>query len=40
VADVEDLGKQDNSPVLEGKRMIIFISPRKTMVKKDAETSE
>ncbi len=29
VNDLEDYGKADNMPVLEGKRMIIMISPKK-----------
>ena len=34
--DLEDLGKVEQMPVLEGKRMIIMITPLKTQPKKDA----
>lgn len=32
--DLEEYGKVEQMPVLEGKRMIIFIAPKKTPVKK------
>lgn len=35
--DLEDFGKVEQMPVLEGKRMIIFIAPKKTPVPKKAE---
>ena len=35
--DLEDLGKVEQMPVLEGKRMILMISPLKTPPKKDKE---
>ncbi len=34
--DLEDYGKVEQMPVLEGKRMIIFIAPKKVPVKKEA----
>ncbi|MBP5646030.1 MAG: translation initiation factor IF-3 [Bacteroidaceae bacterium] len=34
VKDLEDYGKQEQAPVLEGKRMTIFISPKKGVQKK------
>ena len=34
VKDLEDYGKQEQAPVLEGKRMTIFISPKKGIQKK------
>ena len=34
VADLEEYGKQEQAPVLEGKRMTIFISPKKGIQKK------
>ncbi|MBR6370023.1 MAG: translation initiation factor IF-3 [Bacteroidaceae bacterium] len=39
VKDLEDYGKQEQAPVLEGKRMTIFISPKKGIQKK-AESSK
>ena len=38
--DLEDLGKVEQMPVLEGKRMIIMISPLKSAPKKDKPKSE
>ena len=38
--DLEDLGKVEQMPVLEGKRMIIMISPLKTQPKKDSSKKE
>ncbi len=38
-SDLEDYGKVEQMPVLEGKRMIIFIAPKKTPVTKKAEES-
>lgn len=38
--DLEDLGKVEQMPVLEGKRMIIMISPLKTQQKKDSSKKE
>ena len=32
--DLEEYGKVEQMPVLEGKRMILFISPKKTAAKK------
>jgi translation initiation factor IF-3 len=41
VADLEDYGKLEQTPMLEGKKMIIFISPKKSTVKKESvESSE
>jgi translation initiation factor IF-3 len=41
VADLEDYGKLEQTPMLEGKKMIIFISPKKSVVKKEpVESSE
>jgi len=39
-ADLEEYGKVESMPVLEGKRMIMFIAPKKTSTgaKKSAET--
>lgn len=34
-ADLEDYGKVESMPVLEGKRMTMFIAPKKTVVKKE-----
>lgn len=40
-SDLEDYGKVEQMPVLEGKRMIIFIAPKKTpAVKKTEEVAE
>lgn len=40
-ADLEEYGKLEQSPIQEGKRMIIFISPKKSVIKKDSvESSE
>ncbi len=38
-SDLEDYGKVEQMPVLEGKRMIIFIAPKKTPVTKKTEES-
>src|SRR5574344_3100704 len=39
--DLEDYGKLEQTPMLEGKKMIIFISPKKSTVKKESvESSE
>ncbi len=38
--DLEEYGKVEQMPVLEGKRMIIFIAPKKTAVKKAEEDAE
>lgn len=39
--DLEEYGKVEQMPVLEGKRMILFIAPKKTGApKKPAETAE
>ncbi|MDE5958312.1 MAG: translation initiation factor IF-3, partial [Muribaculaceae bacterium] len=38
--DLEDLGKVEQMPVLEGKRMIIMITPLKSQPKKDAPKKE
>lgn len=38
--DLEDYGKVEQMPVLEGKRMIIFIAPKKTPVKKEEKVEE
>lgn len=39
--DLEDYGKVEQMPVLEGKRMFLFIAPKKTAaVKKAAEVAE
>lgn len=38
--DLEDLGKVEQMPVLEGKRMIIMISPLKNAPKKDKQKNE
>ena len=37
-ADLEEYGKVESMPVLEGKRMTMFIAPKKTTTKKE-ETS-
>lgn len=34
-ADLEEYGKVESMPVLEGKRMTMFIAPKKTVAKKD-----
>lgn len=34
--DLEEYGKVESMPVLEGKRMIMFIAPKKTAVKKES----
>ena len=41
-ADLEEYGKVESMPVLEGKRMIMFIAPKKTAAgaKKDADAAE
>lgn len=40
-ADLEEYGKLEQAPLLEGKKMIIFISPKKGIVKKESgESSE
>ena len=36
--DLEQYGKQEQAPILEGKRMTIFISPKKGGAPKKAET--
>ena len=36
--DLEEYGKQEQAPILEGKRMTIFISPKKGGAPKKAET--
>lgn len=38
--DLEEYGKVEQMPVLEGKRMILFIAPKKVAVSKKAEPSE
>ena len=38
--DLEDLGKVEQMPVLEGKRMIIMISPLKAQPKKDSSKKD
>ncbi len=38
--DLEEYGKVEQMPVLEGKRMIIFIAPKKAPVVKKEENSE
>ena len=38
-ADLEDYGKVESMPVLEGKRMTMFIAPKKTVVKKEEHHS-
>lgn len=38
--DLEEYGKLEQMPVLEGKRMILFIAPKKVAAPKKAETSE
>ena len=38
--DLEEYGKVEQMPVLEGKRMILFIAPKKVAAPKKAETSE
>ena len=38
--DLEEYGKVEQMPVLEGKRMILFIAPKKTGAAKKAETHE
>lgn len=35
--DLEEYGKVESMPVLEGKRMIMFIAPKKVAVKKEKE---
>ena len=37
--DLEEYGKVEQMPVLEGKRMIIFIAPKKVVTGKSKETS-
>jgi len=37
VKDLEEYGKQEQAPILEGKRMTIFISPKKGGAPKKAE---
>jgi len=39
VQDLEEYGKQEQAPVLEGKRMTIFISPKKGGALKKADAS-
>ncbi len=40
-ADLEEYGKLDQAPMLEGKKMMIFISPKKGLSKKEkSEKSE
>ena len=41
-ADLEEYGKVESMPVLEGKRMIMFIAPKKTAAgaKKDVDAAE
>ena len=39
-ADLEEYGKVESLPVLEGKRMTMFIAPKKTQAKKTAEVAE
>lgn len=38
--DLEEYGKVEQMPVLEGKRMILFIAPKKSVAPKKAEASE
>ena len=38
--DLEEYGKVEQMPVLEGKRMILFIAPKKVAAPKKAEPSE
>ncbi|MDE6159503.1 MAG: translation initiation factor IF-3 [Bacteroidaceae bacterium] len=38
-ADLEDYGKVESMPVLEGKRMTMFIAPKKTGTPKKAEST-
>ena len=38
--DLEDVGKVEQMPVLEGKRMILFIAPKKQPTKKAETTDE
>lgn len=38
--DLEEYGKVEQMPVLEGKRMILFIAPKKVAAPKKTETSE
>ena len=38
--DLEEYGKVEQMPVLEGKRMILFIAPKKVAAPKKADTSE
>lgn len=38
--DLEEYGKVEQMPTLEGKRMIIFISPKKVTPKKEKEENE
>lgn len=38
--DLEEYGKVEQMPVLEGKRMILFIAPKKVAAPKKAEISE
>lgn len=40
VADLEDYGKLEQAPVLEGKKMTIFISPKKGAQKKPDTTRQ
>ena len=37
--DLEEYGKVEQMPVLEGKRMIIFIAPKKSNVKREESTA-
>ncbi|MEG1727978.1 MAG: translation initiation factor IF-3 [Bacteroidaceae bacterium] len=37
--DLEDFGKVESMPVLEGKRMILFLAPKKAPVAKKVETA-
>lgn len=39
-SDLEDYGKVEQMPVLEGKRMIIFIAPKKTPVTKNQKSPQ
>lgn len=38
--DLEEYGKVESMPVLEGKRMIMFLAPKKTPVKKQTTPTE
>ncbi len=38
-ADLEEYGKVESMPVLEGKRMTMFIAPKKTVAKKEESAS-